>query len=125
MVLINIPVGQDDDVGPVLMGTVHLQEQAVNGPFQGRVLVVGDGDFLYLEARLFHVLDLKQVCFREDGVLHLEDLAVLRRFLQDIALLAHIHGGGGHDFLPDCINGRIGNLGKQLLKVIKQGLVLG
>ena len=125
MVLINIPVRQDDDIGPVLMGPVHLQEQAVNGPFQRRVLVVGNRDFLHLEPGLSHILDLKQVGFRKDGVLHLKDFAVFRPFFQDVPLLAHIHGGGGHDFLPYCINGRIGNLCKKLFKIIKKGLVLG
>ena len=37
-----------------------------------------------------------------------------------LPLGAHVYGGGGDDFLPDGVDGRVGNLGKQLLEVLEQ-----
>ena len=124
MVFVNIPVRQDDDVGSVLVRPVHLQKQPVDGLFQGGILVVGDGDDLHLEAGLLHIFDFQQVRLRQDGIFHPQNLAVLRVFLQDIALLSHIDGGGGDNLLPDGVNGRIGYLSKELFKVVEQGLML-
>ena len=44
MVLINFAVRQNQDVGTIAVGAVHIHEQAVNGLFQVGVLIVADGD---------------------------------------------------------------------------------
>lgn len=71
-----------------------------------------------------HVADLHQIHGGEDGVVDLEDCAVLRSFLQQIAAGAHIHRGVGDDLLADGVHGRVGHLGEELLEVAEQGLVL-
>ena len=58
MVLINITVRKDNDIGTVFMCTVYFQEQTVNGLFKGSVLIISDGNHFYLKARFFHVFDL-------------------------------------------------------------------
>ena len=57
MVLVDVAVREDDDVGTVLVGAVHLQEYAVDGLFQAGVLIVIDGHRGGLEAGHVHVLD--------------------------------------------------------------------
>ena len=123
MVLINIPVRQDNNICPVLVCPVRLQKQPVNGLFKRSVLIIGNGDHFYLKSRLFHGLDLQQIRLCENGIFHLKDLAVIRRFLQDISLLAHIDSGRGNDLFPDRVDGRVSHLSKKLLKVVKQGLM--
>ena len=44
VVLVDAPVGEDQDVGPVPVGPVRLQKQVVDGPLQGRVLIIDDGN---------------------------------------------------------------------------------
>ena len=58
MVLIDVTVGQNDDVDAVAVGTVYLQEQTVDGLGQGRILIIGDRDYFYLEARFLHIFNL-------------------------------------------------------------------
>ena len=124
MVLINVAVGQDDDIGPVLVGAVHFQEDPVNGLFQAGVLVVVDGHRGHLEARHVHVLDLEQVGGGQNGVVDFQHLAVFRLVLQQVAVGAHIDAGGGDHFFADRVNGRVGHLGKPLLEVVEQRRVL-
>ena len=71
MILVDIPVRQNDDIGPCPVSPVHLQKQPVNGFLQGGILVISNGDNLHLEARLFHILDLQKVCTGQDGIVHL------------------------------------------------------
>ena len=51
-------------------------------------------------------------------------MAVFRLFFQQISVLSHIDSPGGHDLLPLGIDGRVGHLGKKLLEIIKQRLIL-
>ena len=51
-------------------------------------------------------------------------MAVFRLFFQEIAVLPHIDRPGGYDLLPLGVDGRVGHLRKQLLKVIEKRLVL-
>ena len=124
MVLVNVAVREDDDVGTVLVGAVHLQEDAVDGLFQAGVLIVIDGHRGGLEAGHVHVLDLEQIGAGQDGVLHLEHLAVLGLVLQQVAVGTHIDAGGGDHLLTDGIDGRVGDLCEPLLEVVEQRGVL-
>ena len=71
MVLINIPVRQNNDIGSVLMGPVHFQKQPVNGLFKGRILIICNRDLLHLKTGLLHILYLQKIRLRKDGVFHL------------------------------------------------------
>ena len=120
MVLVDVAVREDDDVGTVLVGAVHLQEYAVDGLFQAGVLIVIDGHRGGLETGHVHVLDLEQIRAGQDGVLHLEHLAVLGLVLQQVAVGTHIDAGGGDHLLTDGIDGRVGDLCEPLLEVVEQ-----
>ena len=120
MVLVNIPVGQDQDVGPVTVGPVHVHKQTVDGLFQIGVLVVADGDGLHLEAQHLHGLDLQKVGLGEDGVVDFQDLAVVGVLLQQVALRAHVHRGGGDYLFPQRVDGRVGDLGEHLFEIVEQ-----
>ena len=120
MVFIHVPVGQDDDVCTLLVGAVYLQKYPVDGLFQTGVLVVVDGYRSHLEARHVHVLDLQQVGVGQDGVVHLEHLAVLRLILQQIAVGTDVNAGGGDHLFPDGVNGRVRHLCEPLFEVVEQ-----
>mgnify|MGYP007028318495 CR=1 FL=1 len=68
--------------------------------FQAGVLIVIDGHRGGLETGHVHVLDLEQIGAGQDGVLHLEHLAVLGLVLQQVAVGTHIDAGGGDHLLP-------------------------
>ncbi len=124
MVFVDVPVGQDDDVGTVLICAVHFQEDAVDGLFQAGDLVVVDGDGGHLEARHIHVLDAEKVGGGEDGVVDLEHRAVFGLVFQQVAMGTHVDAGGGDDLLPDGVDGRVGHLCEPLLEVVEQRRVL-
>ena len=50
--------------------------------------------------------------------------AVFGVLLQQIAVFAHIDGGGGHDLFAQRVDGRVGDLGEHLPEIAKQRLVL-
>ena len=104
----------------VLVGPVHVDEQPVQGIGQGRPLVVQQGDGLHMEAGPVHVADLHQIHGGENGVVNLQDSAVFRPLLQQIAAGAGVDGGIGDDLLPDGVHGRVGHLGEELLEVVEQ-----
>ncbi|MPN03841.1 hypothetical protein SDC9_151075 [bioreactor metagenome] len=124
MVFVHAPVRKNHDVRPAAVGPVHLDEQPVQSLLEGGVLVVENGDNLNLEARSAHGLDLQQVGAGEDGVLNAQHRAVVRRFLQQVAVVADVHRGGGHYLLADGVQRGVGHLGKALLEVGEQGRVL-
>ena len=124
MVLIHTPVGENNDVGALSPGAVHCQRQMVQGPVQGGVLIVENGHRFHLEAGLVHGLDFHHVGGGEDGVVDLKHPAVVRRFREQIAVVAHIDSGVGDDLLTNGVDRRVGHLGKELLEVAEQGLIL-
>ena len=124
VVLVHAPVREDDDIGPVAVGPVAVDEEMVQGLFQGRIFIIENGDGLHPEARSVHGLDLHQVQVGEDGVVDLEDVAVLRAVLEQVAVGAHIDRGIGDALLADGVDGRVGDLGEHLLEVAEQGLML-
>ena len=68
MILVNVPVGQNQDVRAVPVRPVNVHEQPVDGLFQRGVFVVANGHGLHLETGNVHGLDFQQVRLREDGV---------------------------------------------------------
>ena len=121
VVFVDLPVREDQDVGAVPVGTVHIHEQTLDGFLQIGVLVVADGQGFNFKTGYIHRLDLQKIGFGQDGVVDLEDLAVVGLFFQQVALGAYIDGGGGNDLLTQGVNGRVGDLGEHLLEVFKQG----
>ena len=124
MVFVHPPVGEDDHVGPVPVGPVHLHKELVDGALQGGIGVVQQAHRSYPEPRALHGLDLHQLHRGDDGILDLQHPAVFRLFLKEVAVGADIHGGIRDNFLPQGIDGRVGHLGKELLEVVEKGLVL-
>ena len=124
MVFIHPPIGENHHIGPVPIGPVHLHKELVNGALQGGVGIVQQRYGGHPEARALHGPDLHQLHGGDDGVFDLQHPAVFRLFLQKIAVGADVNGGIGDDFLPQGINGRVGDLSKELLEVVKEGLVL-
>ena len=61
MVLVHAPVREDQDVGAVLVGPVHVDKQLVQGILQRCALVVQQGDGFHMKPRPVHIPDLHQV----------------------------------------------------------------
>ena len=121
MVLVNVAVRQNQDVGTVAVGAVHINKQPVDGFFQIGVLVVADGQRHNFEAGHIHRLDLEQVGLGQDRVLDLQHLAVVGVFLQQVALRTDIDGGRGDDLLTQGIDRRVCDLREHLLEIFAQG----
>ena len=124
MVLIHTAVRQDQNIHAITVCTVSFHEQSVNRFFQTGVLIIGNWQDFYLKARLFHIFDLQKICLCQDRIVDPHHTAVLLFCLQKVASLSNINGGRGHDLLTDRIDGRIGYLRKQLLKIIEQRLMM-
>ena len=124
MVLIHTPVCQDQDIGPVSVGTVDLHVQAIQCPLQVGVIIIGNGDLGHLEALYLHIFDFQNVRVGQDRVVHLQHLTVFRPLLQQVAVLPDVNGGGSDDLLTNGINGRVGYLSKQLFEIVEQRLML-
>ena len=124
VVFVHPTVGQDQDGGPLAVGLVHLDKQLLQHPVHGGIFIVKDGDRGHLEAGAVHGLDLQQVQVVQNGVVDFQHPAVLRLLLEQIAVFPGVDGGGGDDFLPHRVDGRVGHLGEHLLEVVKQGLIL-
>ena len=120
VVLVNVAVGQNQDVGTVAVGAVHIDKQAVNGLFQVSVLVVADRQRHDLEAGHIHRLDFEQISLGQNRVLDFQHLAVVGILFQQIALGTDIYGGGSDDLLAQGIDGRVRDLGEHLLEVLAQ-----
>ena len=56
--------------------------------------------------------------------MHLEHLAVLGLILQQVAVGTDVYAGGSDHLFTDGIDGRIGNLGKQLFEIVEKRLML-
>ena len=82
MVLIHSPVREDQNIGPVPVSSVHLHKEMLNGPLQICVFIVGDGNLLHLKAVYLHVLNFQDIGICENGVIHLQNLAVDWLFIQ-------------------------------------------
>ena len=123
MVFIHAPVRKDQNVRPFSVAAVHLHIQPLNGALQLSVFIVGDRHHGNLEAFHLHALDFQQVGVGEDRIVYLQDIAVLRLFLQHIPFRADVNSGGGHNMLPDSVDGRICNLREKLFKGMKQRMV--
>ena len=124
VVFIHAAVGQDQDVRAVAVGPVAADEQAIQRAIQRRGLVVQKRDGLHAEAGALHVPDLQQIRVAENGAFQLQHGAVFGLFHQQVAVGAHVDGGVGDDLFADGVDGRVGDLGKELLEVVEQRLML-
>ena len=123
MVLIHAAVRKDQDICSLAVSLVHLHEEMVDHPLDGGGFIIQGGHLCYGKAVLLHMLDLQKIQVRQDGIVDLQHMAVLRLLLQEIAILSQIYAAAGNDLLPLRVNGRIGDLGEELLEEIKQGLI--
>ncbi len=65
---------------------------------------------------------LFQIAIGQDRMRQLERVAVLRRLVQNVALGADVADQRHHQLFADGIDGRIGDLRKELLEVVEQRL---
>ena len=122
VIFIHAPVRENDNVGALLIGPVHIHHQTVQGVGQRGSLVVQQGNGLHMEARAVHMPNFHQVHRGQNGVLDLKNRTVGRFLFQQVAAGAHINGGVGDNFFPDGVDGGIRHLGEKLLEVVEQGL---
>ena len=121
VVLVNVTVGENQDVGTIAVGAVDIDKQAVDGLLQIGVLVVADGKRDHLEAGHIHRLDFQQIGLGQNRVVNLQHLAVVGALLQQVALCADIDGGRGDNLLTQGVNRRVCDLCKHLLEIFAQG----
>lgn len=72
------------------------------------------------ETGLPNIAEAVEFFIRNDGARHLDQPGVLRRFFQNVGMVAYVCSQAHDQFLPDGVDGRIGHLGKQLLEIIEQ-----
>ena len=124
MVLVDAPVGKYEYISALPESLVHFHKEAVDGPLQFRAFIIKGGDHRYFESFLLHVLDLQHIGIRQDRMHDLQHLTVLRLLYKKVAVLSRINTGRGDDLLTDRVDGRIGHLGEELFKIIKERPVL-
>ena len=123
-VFVHAAVREDDDVGAGSCGSVHRDIELVQGPLKRGVLVVKKRHCPRVEAGLVQIPDLEKIDTCENRVVDFQDRAVGALLLKKIAVRADVYGGIRHYFLPEGVNGRVSNLGKELLEIVEQQLML-
>ena len=82
MILIYIPVCQDQDIRSLTDDSVYFDEQIFNGFFQARILIISDRDLCNFESVHIHVLDLQKIGIGQDRVIYPEHLTIFFFLLQ-------------------------------------------
>ena len=125
IVFVDPAVTQDDDIDP----GINLQAGLIADFFQRGLQALGsefrveegrDGDGA--ELTLGDFLELGQFLIGEDRRLQFDQVAAGRDGLEQVALRPDGGDGGGHDFLSDTVNRRIGDLGEELFEVVVEQL---
>ena len=124
VVFVHAAVRENDYVGAGCRSAVHCYVELLKGPLQGGVLVIQKRDCPRAEAGLVQISDLEEVDAGQDRVVDFQDRTVGALLLKEIAVRADVYRGIGHYFLPEGVNGRVGNLGKELLEIVEQQLML-
>ena len=124
MVLIHAAIRQNYDVLPFRCRAVHSDVQLLQRALQRGVLVIKKRNGFRMEARLIQRADLHQIHTGQNRMIDLQHAAVLRLFIQKVSIGTDVNRGIRDHLLTQGINRGIGNLGKQLLEIIEQQLVL-
>ena len=117
VILVHAAVGEDHHVCAAFVGRVAGAEHALHRVLQRGCAVVEQRDGLHLEARQIHLTNLLQLRAGEDRGLQLQHAAVLRRGLQQVAVVAHVDGAVRLELFAQRVDGRVGHLRKALLEV--------
>ena len=112
MILIYIPVCQDQDIRSLTDDSVYFDEQIFNGFFQARILIISDRDLCNFESVHIHVLDLQKIGIGQNRVIYPEHLTIFFFLLQQVSVFSNVDRSGCNNLLTDRINWRVRNLGK-------------
>src|SRR5581483_5059266 len=127
VVLVDAAIREDQERVAGLDRERSAPAELIERPLQS-LLAVGDREErrqrIGEEIALRDTAQLLQIAIREDRVRQLQRVAVPRRLVQDVALGADITDERHHHFFADRVDRRIGDLRKELLKVVEQRLRL-
>ena len=127
VVVVGVAVGQNQDIGPVAGEVLCRGTDVFDGCFEASLLAVGPEDDIYragFKAGMVGVFDAGEVFIAEDGAVQVDEARPFRAE-PDIGRCPAQHGKNGHHAaLPDGVNGRVGDLGKELFEVVGQVLAL-
>ena len=112
MVLIHTSVRKNQYIDTVSVRSVCLYIQSVNRTLQAGIFIINNRHDLYFETFCLHIFDFHQIGVGQNRVIYLQNVTVLRRFLQQVTFCTDVNRGRSYDFLTNCINGRIGDLCK-------------
>ena len=124
VVLIHAPVGQDQDIGPILVRPVTGHEQVIQRPFQRLSPIIQNGNIRHPQGLLLGAADAQKVGVGQDRLFQPQHGAVFRLILQKVAIAAHVHRRIGDDFFPNGVDGRVSDLCEKLPEVREQHLML-
>ena len=124
VVFIHAAVRQNNNVLSLCGRTVHSDVQLLQCALQRGVLVIKKRNGFRMEARLIQGADLHQIHTGQNRMIDLQHAAVLRLLIQKVSIGTNVNRGIRDHLLTQGIDRGIGNLGKQLLEIIEQQLVL-
>ncbi len=124
VVLVHAAVREDDDVLSLCRRAVHCDVQLLQRALQRRVLVIQERDGLRMEPGLIQRTDLHEIHSGQDRMIDLQHTAVLRLFIQKIAVGSDVDRRVRDHLLTEGVNRRVRDLREQLLEIIEQELVL-
>ena len=124
--LVHAAVADDDEIDLVLLDHAAGHHGEFLKGFRQALPAAGDaekrGERADLEAGQLHEADLGHLLIGEDGPLQLDAAAGGRAGMQEVALGAEARLGRGDDLLADAVDGRVGDLGEELLEVVVEEL---
>ena len=136
MVCVNSAIAEHDQAGPAVDGSLGGRAQAVEGGFERfaagarirgsrRERRTASGSTATENSAIGEREELGHLVVREDGLLELEQPALLGRLGQQVAFAAEAADERHHQLLADRVDRRVGHLRELLLEVAEQGLRAG
>ena len=124
MSFINPTVRKNDYVCAVLVFTVNADKQLVEGRLKRSSLIEKKRYCNNLEARLFHVLDLKHVNACKDRIIDFKNRTVFAFRLKKVSVRSYINSCVRNDLFTERVKRRVCNLCKQLLEIAEKRRML-
>ena len=124
MILVYSPVGEDKDIRTVPVCSVCFDEQTLYRFFKVSTYIIKYRYNSRTQTVAVHILYLEHIRFGKYRMLDLENMAVLRLFFEDIAVLTDVNAGVGNYLLAYSIKGRVSYLCEVLPEIVEQGRVV-
>ena len=116
-------VGDDHHVGACAHGLLDARAQGLKRRLERalpRLARVGGRETRGMEALAVKRGDALELVLGENGIIQTQELAVLAGVFEHVAVVAQVEHGRRHEALAQRVDGRVGDLRKELVEVVEE-----